>query len=75
MANVSGTGYCPMATSTSKAHDYACTTPLNVKNNLMESVVITKDITPSCMQLNNNDTQYRYFCVLYAGIGERGRNA
>jgi len=64
-----------METSATKILGYACTTPLIVKNNLVKRVIITKDIAPSCMQLNNNDTQYRYFCVLYTGIGERGRNA
>lgn len=64
-----------MATSATKTPGYACATPQIDKNNLMKRVIITKDIAPSCMQLNNNDTQYRYFCVLYSGIGERGRNA
>jgi len=65
-----------MATSATKTPSYACTTLLiDKKNNLMKRVIITKDIAPSCTQLNNNDTQYRYFCVLSAGIGERGRNA
>jgi hypothetical protein len=76
MANVTGSGSCPVAISATKIFGYARITSLIVKNNFVNRIIIiTKDIAPSCMQLNRNDTQYRYYCVLYAGIGERGGNA
>ena len=61
MANVAGTGSCPMATSATKILGYACITPLIVKNKLIKRVITTtKDIAPSYTQPNKNDTQYRY---------------